>query len=152
MAMRSLVAITAAAALAVSSFAAASAGTAQATWTTSDKAAALHAAHHEANRIGKHTDSTGWPTNVHRVTAVIRSGSVPGGSNTGHPCGRGQHAVITLTGRFPKIIVSGTPGSGNTEVHGVIATTKLGSRQVCQLSVQTGKVTPAPNSVVLFRR
>jgi hypothetical protein len=149
--MRGLVGISAAV-LTASSYGAASAAPTRATWTASDKAAALQAAHHEANRIGKHADSTGWPKNVRTVSAVIRSGSVSGGSNTGHPCGRGKHAVITLAGKFPTIAVGGTPGSGNTEVRGVIATTKLGSRKVCHLEVQTGKVTPAADSVVLFRR
>jgi hypothetical protein len=151
MAMRSLVCITAAV-LVASSCAAASVAATREAWSASDKAAALHAAHHEANKFGKHTDSTGWPTNVHRVTAVIRSGKVAGGSNTGHPCGREKHAVITLTGRFPKIAVGGTPGSGNSVVHGVIATTKLGSRRVCHLAVRTGKVTPTAHSMVLFHR
>jgi len=150
MIVRRLVGITAAV-VAASSSSAAIAAT-QAAWTPGDKTAALHAAHHEANKFGKHTDSTGWPTNVRRVTSVIRSGHVPGGSNTGHPCGRGKHAVITLSGRFPTIAVGGMPGSDNTEVHGIIATTKLGSRTVCHLAVRTGKVTAAANSVVLFRR
>jgi hypothetical protein len=150
--MRRLAGITAAV-LSASCCAVASAATAQtAAWTAADKTAALHAAHHEANRFAKHTDSTGWPTTVHSVTAVIRSGPIPGGSNTGHACGHGKHAVITLIGNFPMIATGGTPGAAGTAVHGVVATTKLGRAQVCLLSVRTGKVKPMPKSIVLFSR
>jgi hypothetical protein len=149
--MRSLLAVVAVF-LAASTCIAASAAQPQSRWTATDRAAARQAAHHEARKLGRPADRTGWPTNVHRVTAIIDSGSVSGGSNTGHPCGSGQHAVVTLIGNFPTIVVSGTPGSGSTAVHGVILTTKLGRNRICKISVQTGKVRPAPHSHLLFKR
>jgi hypothetical protein len=48
--------------------------------------------------------------------------------------------------------LAGRRGPEATSVHGVVATTKLGSSQVCLISVNTGKVTSAPHSMVLFSR
>jgi len=87
------------------------------------------------------------------ATATVGYGTVLD-SNVGYPCTSGRLLHITLIGDFPHITTGGLavqPGTPLTDmtVHAVNLTADAKTGRPCLISVQTGKVAPAPNAVSL---
>ena len=77
-------------------------------------------------------------------------------SNTGYRCSSGRLLRIELIGSFPYVVTTGMPTAGTDparsddfDIHGLLLIADAGSGRVCQISVQTGKVTPSPDAILL---
>ncbi len=77
-------------------------------------------------------------------------------TNTGYACSSGRLLHIKLIGRFPHIVTSGGPidatkpgPTPDFTVRAVVLTADAESGMACQVSVQTGEVSPEPGATVL---
>jgi len=94
---------------------------------------------------------------IRKESAVLISATVTVGygkmfdSNIGYPCTSGRLLHIKLIGDFPHITTGGLavqPGAPfpDTTVHAVNLTADAKTGSPCLISVQTGKVAPAPGA------
>ena len=123
-----------------------------------ERAAALAAAHQEANEIAVGRDSnpaSDWPSGISAVLAAVAPGTVAD-SNTGHTCESGTLISVRLLGAFDTVTTGRATGTDTSRSDTTIREIDLSvdgrTGLTCLLSVRIEPLAQSGAELMLYRR